>query len=257
MAGDGIIWCAFFIIITLLVQKTIYKKKIMSWMAVSAVLVLCGWVLMIFSPGTLLNKVAEVNFDVYANNFDKVATKYREEQQFLLLIFLILFLGAIFFQYEKKYSLCSIVCFLSSLMTNFLHIGAIYYESRSMLASTIFLLLAICFLLREYMSGYFQSMILRIGVVFGLSVCSQFIVGAKDIIQTYEDCMQREVTISEEIQSGKSNLELPVITSETKYSSKYGLKDLDISDCTSYPNYCMAKYYGVDSILGISDKDME
>ena len=47
------------------------------------------------------------------------------------------------------------------------------------------------------------------------------------------------------------DIEVPVIPINTKYNPVYGLKYLDTVNRNSWPNGAMARYYGVNSIIGM------
>lgn len=110
-----------------------------------------------------------------------------------------------------------------------MHIMAAYYPERNMLASTLFLIMAIALILEEFRKSKFDVAIICSCWVLFFFAGIQFLHGSYDIYVTYEQCMQRNAQIEKEKAKGNLNVELPVISASTKYSAKYGLSDLDVT----------------------------
>ena len=85
-----------------------------------------------------------------------------------------------------------------------------------------------------------------LAVVFLFSLVS----GCGDILRTWLDFRYRETVIAEYKAAGETELVLDRIWPSTEYSAFYGLRDLADDTPDTWPNSSMAKYYGVDSILG-------
>ena len=75
----------------------------------------------------------------------------------------------------------------------------------------------------------------------------------RDIGKTYIEIRQNEAYIEECRAKGIMDIELPLLTSaRTEYSIAYqGGSYLNTETSQTWPNADMAKYYGVDSIIGI------
>lgn len=235
------------------VKKQVYKQYPSIW-AITSILSLCiGFASMISCPGTLNNKVGEITIGGFASRFVVSLDMYMQHLQWLLVAFMILFVVAIYKNYKKEIIFCAVVCLMVSLVTNFMHSAAAYYPERNMLACTVFLVLGLLFLFSLYINEKNEIIIACIGIFLFVFSGSQFIIGSYDITTTYKQCMYRNIIIEEEKSVGNVELELPVITVGTKYSAKYELKDLDTSTSDTWPNNAMAKYYGVESIIGIEE----
>ena len=83
-----------------------------------------------------------------------------------------------------------------------------------------------------------------------ICAASQFFTGCNDVYRSYVKTADRIAYIEAERDAGNMTVSIPQINPETKYSAVYGLKDLDLSDPTSWPNGGMAKFYGVDRVEG-------
>ena len=83
--------------------------------------------------------------------------------------------------------------------------------------------------------------------------------GSYDIYRVHREQTARNERIEYSIVSGELTIGVPIITSTTKYSCKYGLLDLNPQDSSEpFPNAYVAKYYGLNKIYvtypDISDK---
>ena len=235
----------------LLVSKFFLKKIIPMYMIMSICFMTVGFILMLLAPGTGKNKVSAEGLSGYIYNFLEAMDMYVNHLMWLVIIFIILFVGALFLGYKKKILLISLIFFLASLCTNFMHIIAAYYPERNMLASTVYLIIAVGILLREFKNGNYE-----IAMVSGLCVlllfsCVQFFHGGVDIYSTYVQHEKRDMEAEEQKENGSKELVLPKITVATKYSAQYGLADLDSSQQNAWFNRAVARYYEVDSVLGM------
>ena len=69
------------------------------------------------------------------------------------------------------------------------------------------------------------------------------------VLQTFSARINREL-IEEAAANGETDLQVPRPYARTKYSALEGLPYLNTEDPTDWPNVYMAKYYGVNSIIG-------
>lgn len=144
----------------------------------------------------------------------------------------------------------SCIFFLGGLGANYMLIAAAYMPQRCLCTATLLFLLANGLLLPEP-GG-------RIGKLFRAAVCIlltavslyAFYLGAAGIIETHREYCVREDLIRSEIAAGKTDLTLPLIHSDSKYTLYRDLRDLSVTDTADWPNSSMAKIYGAGSILG-------
>lgn len=237
-------------VMILIYLKFIRKKKIPHWTLYSIGTMVIGFVMMMFAPGTLKNKVASSGLVGYVNNFLNAMDMYINNLLWLLLVFVVLMVCAVAFEYKKNIFL-AVIFFMASLITNFMHMAATYYPERNMLAATLFLIAAIMFLMEEFWESRYRVMIICSCWIMFVFSSVQFIHGGVDIYSTYVQCMNRNELIESEKAAGNMELELPVITASTKYSAKWGLSDLDTESKFAWSNVAMAKYYGVESMIGV------
>lgn len=230
--------------------KITMRKKIPLWAIGGWIGMGVGFLLMMIAPGTLKNKVATLEIKTYGENFLNALDMYKRYLLWLFLLYLAFFVVAIMNNYRDNLAV-SFFFFTASMLTNFMHCVATYYPERNMLSSTIFLIVAILLLVKEIYDkvyGIFVTCLVWVILVFA---SGQFFYGGYDIYETYNQCMQREYLVEEAKEMGETELALPVIVASTKYSAHYGVSDLNIENNHDWPNVSMAKYYEVESIIGI------
>ena len=54
-------------------------------------------------------------------------------------------------------------------------------------------------------------------------------------------------------ENGIKDVSLTVVQADTKYAAVWGLRYLSTDDASTWPNNAMAKYYGIDSIIGTDE----
>ena len=77
--------------------------------------------------------------------------------------------------------------------------------------------------------------------------------GVNAIATSYSQIKENEQLISESRSQGVMSVEVPILFSDSQYSALCGLKYLDPEDPYSWPNDSMAIYYGVETIIGVTE----
>lgn len=190
----------------------------------------------------------------YVENFLNALEMYTTHLLYLVLFFIVLFVVAIKFKYQKINIYLSLVFFIASLATNFVHVVASYYPERNLLGSFVFLLIAIGVLIEDFWRGNTGIIMTCLCWIMLALSGIQILFGGWDVYSTYVQCMQRNEYIEKEKEKGNLNVVVPLIKAETKYSAQYGLKDLSKKKKDSWQNQGKAKYYGLQSILGKKNK---
>ena len=116
-----------------------------------------------------------------------------------------------------------------------------------MCTSALMLIMGCCFLAAPLM----KQRVVRIGcaVLAALTLFSGAL-GLWDVADSYRQFRQRESTIAASIEKGNLDVTANVVQPHTPYSGFWGLRDLSTEDTQTWPNYDMARFYGIDSILG-------
>lgn len=136
---------------------------------------------------------------------------------------------------------------LAGICANYMPIVAAYYPRRCMCTSALMLIMGCCFLAAPLM----KQKAVRIGcaVLAALTLFAGAL-GLWDVADSYRQFRQRESTIAASIEKGNLDVTANVVQPHTPYSGFWGLRDLSTEDTQTWPNYDMARFYGIDSILG-------
>lgn len=248
-ASAGAMFVAILCLFSYRVQR---KRKIPSWALWAIFNMGIGYCVMALAPGTLKNKIAVFGIREYFENFLNALDMYVGNLLWLLLVYLVFVIIAIKFEHKNNIVL-SLIFLGGGIATNFMHVIAAYYPERSMFISTVFLIVAILLLAKEVQDKFYGIIVTCLSWFIILFAGIQFFHGGYDIYRTYEKCVQRQELIKEAKENGETELALPVISAMTKYSAQYGLIDLDTQIADKWPNEDLAMYYGVRSIIGITE----
>lgn len=237
-------------ILLLVAYKFVNKKAVPIWWIGSIVTMLVGFLLMMTSPGTMKNKVATSGLRGYVDNFINAMDMYMECLSILVIVLIVMIVCSIAAGYWKQ-SLLAIFFLMASLITNFMHTVASYYPPRNMFSSAIFLIVGVLILTKDLWDKK-EGILITCGCwVLLIYFSAQFVHGSWDIYNTYEKCVSRDTIAHEQIEEGERNLSLPLIATKTKYAALYGLNDLNTEEADVWSNTSLARYYDVDSVIGI------
>ena len=230
------------------VQKLYQKKSVPLWQIISLLFMLVGFCLMIFTPGEIGNKSAA--------GFSALLANFWETLLFYLRFWPLLILYALFYYLSVKAALSKDARILSllflggSLAGHFVLTFALYCAGRSTYIALILLLVACGLLFAELNE---EKYALMLSVVCAICLCTtgyKLYVGMVDIMQTNYKLSFNEQLITQAAANGEKDVQLPRFYAETKYSAVEGLPYLNTEDSSDWPNVYMAKYYGVDTVIG-------
>jgi len=130
---------------------------------------------------------------------------------------------------------------------------ASYLPERSLANGIVFLLIGIVQLLQLLRgSARLECISLCVCIYLLVSSLMSYWEGSYDIYRVHKEQAVRDAAIENSVNSGNMTIGVPIITSTTKYSCKYGLLDLNGKDADEpFPNVYIAKYYGLDKIYVI------
>lgn len=236
----------------IIVLKRFYKKeKVKVWTIMALVFCMLGYFMMNMSPGTWNSKLD--GGKGLASSFLDVLDKYTSKLMWLLVLWSVMLVVSFYLKCNRQAIIYSCLFMAVSVSVNFLHIVANAYPLRSMTAVVIFLIMADICLLSQLWGGRYE--------VFACIVCTlsiyfavvEFFPGSYDILNIYRECRARENYIIEEREKGNLDLEVSILSGETKYSSLYTWKSLKAKETNDWRNIYMAKYYGVNTITGVKE----
>lgn len=240
------------IAVLLLEWKRYSRKRADDGWMVGAVIVAClGYLTIYMAPAQWVNKGNTIDLPNIMHSVAAITTQYRNYAP-LLIAFAGLETLMVMEKVDKNIIVLSIIFFIGSLVAMYILIFAKFFVARAALGASIFLIIAdgvcICALFEK---ETYKRLIICISSVLVLMVLPTVIEGGVDIIQTCSEIKHNEEYIISCAEKGIMHVEVPCISQPaTQYSAAYGLKYLDTSDATSYPNDAMSVYYGVETIVG-------
>ena len=153
---------------------------------------------------------------------------------------------------DKKQLALAGTFFLGAMCANFLLMFAVSYPERVALGATVLLIVADAILIQNILvQGNYRAVAVSLLILLVTTTPVQMLWGAYDIYKVYKVTKSNEVYLTQCAETGVMDVQLPMTKTKTKYAAVYDLRYLSTEDATTWPNNAMAKYYGVDSILGI------
>ncbi len=245
-ASAAIIFAA---ILLLILTKFHKKYKLPICSILSAVASITGYATMLMAPGTAKNKAAELTLQTLRVNF-MTALEMMNEFRPLLIAFTVLLVIAVAIKADKDKILLSSVFALTSVCANFILTVASYYPERCAFCSAVFLTVAVAILTAQLFKTEYKIPVTAMVWVMLLITSYNLMLGINDIYATEKQRRAGEEYIMLCKSQGITEVELPLIQATTKYSPAYEIKYLDTEDPTTWPNYSMAKFYEITSIIG-------
>lgn len=235
-----------------LASKILLHKKVRYEQILGLIFSVFGFVLMMIAPGEWINKASDGEASTL------ITTTLTAFGVLLTLavpiaIYILLLVRARAEKMDKKIIITSLIFIAGALASNFIMVLAQYYPLRSSIACTTLIIAADAMLyanVKSYNLGRHTALCEKL--LFA-AVSLSLILGFADISLSYVKIKQNENYIYECKEAGITDVELKDIKPYTKYSELYGLIYLDTERAENWPNGVMAKYYGLNSIKGITD----
>lgn len=230
------------------------KKKVSPYLAMAIALACMGYVSIYLAPAQWMNKAGGLDIVSLLTAFVNAVIAYKMFG-ILCVAFVVLMTVNVYEKTDKNILLLGALFLLGSLAANFIMVFAKVYQPRSATGAFAFLLVADAVL----MQALFHNEKCNRAVLISLLATAMVVTvpalaeATRDIGKTYIEIRQNEAYIEECRAKGIMDIELPLLTSaRTEYSIAYqGGSYLNTETSQTWPNADMAKYYGVDSIIGI------
>lgn len=242
---------AIFMSALLFLADVLHNHRKLSIFKLSCILsAFVGYISIYLAPAQWNNKSTELSLRTLLYNFKEATSIYFS---FGILVYAALVL--LILNYYKKTSTKTIIMGLvfiaGSLAANYIMVLAAYYHERSSVSAFILLLIADVILLVPLLDNLqWKPFVVSASSVLILSCLPVMLSAGLDVAYGYLHVMENRRQIAAAKESGIYEVVLPVISPATEHSAFYDLKYLDTTDCNSWPNAAMAKYYEVESILG-------
>lgn len=226
-----------------------FKKRPALWKLLALVLMLAGFLYMMSAPAETVNKSAEMTFKVLLANFLETGRMYLRFWP-LLLCFPLFYALALYRGVDLKTRLLALILLFGSLAGQFVLTFAMYCAGRSMHIALVLLLLSDAVLLARLYDLPGRNVLIALCCVGGLLMVRGFFVGLPDIRDTHALLQYNEDFIEGCAARGEKEVELWRPYARTSWSALEGLAYLNTEDPTDWPNVYMAKFYGVDKVIG-------
>jgi len=226
-----------------------FKKRPALWKLLALAAMLAGFLYMMSAPAETVNKSAEMTVKVLLANFLETGRMYLRFWP-LLLCFPLFYALALYRGVDLKTRLLALILLFGSLAGQFVLTFAMYCAGRSMNIALVLLLLSDAVLLARLYDLPGRNLLIALCCVGGLLMVRSFFIGLPDIRDTHALLQYNEDFITECAARGEKEVELWRPYARTSWSALEGLAYLSTEDPADWPNVYMAKFYGVDKVIG-------
>lgn len=233
----------------LVLIRFVQRRKLAPWLWLSLASMLAGFFFMMLAPAESVNKSAEMRFDVLISNF---VENFRYFLRFwpLLLSFVLFYFLACKKHIDLSTRLLSLVYLFGALAGHFVLVFAMYTAGRSTYIGLVLLLCANAALFVPLFEGEHRRLLAVLCVLCLLVAAYKTFIGVRDIRDTHALLRYNEELITASAAAGEHEVQLPRPYAKTSYSALEGLAYLNTDDPDDWPNAYMAKFYGVDRVIG-------
>lgn len=241
-----------FIAAVLLALGHFWQRKPMSYILVAGIVLAVAGYLTIYMAPAQMNKGSAMSLMSLLAGVLRCLLRLTEiwvlVAAFVLMLFLSVYNGT-----DRKRLVLAGVFFLGAMCANFILIFASFYPERVAISTTVLLICADAVLAQTlFAKGTYKTAIASVLILLVLTAPASLFRGVKDIYETFSTTKQNEEYLYQCAENGVMDVLLPIHTPSTKYSALYDLRYLVTDDPNDWPNNAMARYYGVDTILGIA-----
>lgn len=243
----AILFAAILNIIIPLVQK----NKKFSLLHVAEVVAIIGYLLLLAMPSEIGAKQSRLELSVLLSNFTEVTRLLKTHMLPLMLAWAVFFTIGCLTKMAKERLILSGLFAFCAVCASYMMAVASYIPERCMVTTAIFAILAVGILLPPLMKTKYAAVPISALAMLTVLFAFNFAEGTVDVLDSRLQVAARETEIAAQKAAGNMDLELKLIDYKTQYSPFYDLADLQTDESDVWPNSSMAKYYGVDSMLGV------
>jgi len=241
-------------VLFLILIKAVHKNKIPVWSIISLVFAVAGFLFMFLQPGEQANRVVtSPSLITFVNKFIIAVEQMNKYLYVLLILWCVLFACCIYFKTKLEILCTSAAFFLLCLAANVFTIAGSEYPDRVMYPCTFYLILANCSLLFSIARTKHAVFSTALCAGYSMVFLFQIILGTYDVFRSYDIYCDRDAYIKEQLANGNKEVMIELVKPRTKYSVLYETRDLGQESVNEFPNYYIAKYYGLDSIIGYEE----
>lgn len=244
------VFVSFILLCFVIMEKRVLKKY---WQyVVPVVTAAIGYLTMLLSPAQASRQASDVALGAIIKRFLDVFEIYYHAFRVLLIVWAVLLVVAFCYSVERKQLVISGAFLAISLLSMALLSITSYAVGRHYAINAFFLIVAITVLANALVSkGNVRYLVYCICAYVLMNNIWSLWEGTYDIYSVYQQHSARETYIYSEKEKGNDDvIYVPIISSQTSYSCKYDLLDLQVDDTDVWPNSAIAKYYGIEKIYG-------
>lgn len=226
------------------------SKSPKSWLWLPFLLGCVGYLILLSMPAEIKAKTGEMSLEVIMNNVVIVTALLRTYLLPLIIAWLCLLAIAVYRKVARRRLVISGLFAIGAAGASYMLIAAAYIPERALCTTAMLLILSCAILLVELLDQPEKVLcfcgVSALTIVFAFSL----ITGTYDIWSSHVGFSARETYVEEAKADGETELFLPCVHANTKYSAFWDLTDLNTTTANTWPNTQMSAYYGVTSILG-------
>lgn len=210
-----------------------------------------GYIVMLSAPAQVANKQADsLTLVLLLRRFLSCGWMLVKYGTPLLVLFCITFLRGIRAKLPRKPLVLSGLFALAGLCANFMPLAATYYPARCMCTTVLMLIMAIAFVAAPLLEIRDDRRVCMACLLLLVLMLPTGFFGVRDIAGCHRQFEAREALIEEALDNGIRDVTANIVQPKTRWSGFWELRDLSPTDPETWPNGSMAKYYGLDSLIG-------
>lgn len=225
------------------------RDKRLPWQLIAGLVMSVLGFAFLMSAGATGGRGAPLSFSHLGHNLFDIAVAVKTYILPLLIIYAVLICLCIVFKADRKKLALSIVLALAGFGSLAAFVFALYFEGRHFCFTVIFLVLASLILLDALADRKKLLPAQLLCAVLAVLFAVEFMLGAADIAITYKLSLEREAAVQAALDNGETDIALDVYLSATDYCPvRYNMDLAD--DSVGWPNESIARYYGLNSVIG-------
>lgn len=237
--------------VLLLAAAAVMKKaRPVSWLWLCVALAAAGFAVMMMMPAEVNAKLGGLTLSDLILNFSRSTTMLRTYCLPILLVWAVSFILGLYAKLPPERLVLSLLLAVAAVAANYMLIVAAYYPERCLCTTVMLLVTACAVLIAALCDGRFQIPCACGGAILAVVFLFSLVLGTIDIQRCYSAARYREQVIRDSRDSGVMDVVVDRVYPSTPYSPFYDLRDVATDTTDTWPNSSMAKYYGVNSILG-------
>lgn len=238
-------------VLFLLVDLFYFKNKYSLILFPSILCSLVGFCIMIFAPAEMGNKMSEFSFlnllTVFGVALLMVASIFP-----IIILYVVLFKRAIKDKTDPRVLITSVIIALGAIAANFVMVFAKYYALRCSVGFIFLSIFAASLLYGRMEDQSLGRRTVKFCKLFAAALILALTLGLADNVNTFIQLKKNEAIVYDALEAGERHVELDIPIAFTKYNGLMGLVYLDTDSPRNWPNFYVADYYGLDTVLGNS-----